>query len=315
MAAQQKHSMFQIIDGERFIFFRDPARVREAFRFQAHDGDIIQIAYPKCGMQLMQQMIQLIVNQGRSADNFREFSQRAPFLEDVGDKAQKVTSSPRVFRSHIRLGRIAVSPHAKYVYVARNPWDACYSQFVMNQKMPLRPMRETFDKFLDMFLDGSLTNGCYFEHVHTGYARRNDTNVFFTTYEDLKLDTATSLLRLADFIDPVYSKRIRQDNGLLNGLVRLCDTDHLRKLLEVDKRAMVAMMFNSPNLSESEKEGADLEQGTLSLICRPEVGCWSEVFTKLQLKKMASKIEASVGKAFVKELWCDQLKGALDTCA
>ncbi|KAH8037214.1 hypothetical protein HPB51_009402 [Rhipicephalus microplus] len=296
-------TMFQIIDGERYIFFRDPDQVREALRFQPRSGDIVEVAYPKCGMQLMQQMIQLIVHDGHCAKDLREFSSRAPFLEDCGGKWPGEEPPTRLFRTHIRLGRIAVGIDAKYVYVARNPWDACYSQYVMNQKMPLCPMRETFDQFVSMFLEGALTNGCYFEHVLSGYARRNEPNVFFTTYENMMRDTATTALELAEFLGGKYAERLQKDNGLLANIVLHCTPEFLRTILQMETRQMVAMMFRSPALADSALKKTDVGDETFNLVCRPGVGSWKEAFSQEQLQRTVAKIKDCAGKDFVPELW------------
>ncbi|KAH6942580.1 hypothetical protein HPB50_008164 [Hyalomma asiaticum] len=268
---------FQVIDGERYIFFRDPDKVRQALRYQPRSGDIIQVVYPKCGMQMMQQIIQLIVHDGHCARNFREFSSRAPFLEDCGGNWTGEDSGTRLFRTHIRLGRIAVTRDAKYVYVARNPWDACYSQYVMNQKMPIFPMRERFDEFLDMFLEGFLTNWCYFEHVLSGYSRRNDPNVFFTTYESMMRDRAATALALAKFLGEKHIK--------------------------------------SPALAGSALKEEDLGDETFNLVCRPEVGAWRKAFTQEQLRRTVAKIKDCAGNDFVPQLWDNEWREVLQAAS
>ncbi|XP_077489429.1 sulfotransferase ssu-1-like [Amblyomma americanum] len=302
MAARKAESMFQVIDGERYIFFRDPTKVREALRYQPREGDIIEVAYPKCGMQMMQQMIQLIVHDGRVAKNFGEFSARAPHLEDCGGSVPDGAPLPRLFRTHIRLGKIAVNPAAKYIYVARNPWDACYSQYIFNRQMPVCPLQETFDEFLNMFLDGALTNGSYFEHVKSGYTRRGQPNVFFATYEDMVRDPAGTLQRLADFLGKNYGERFRNDKELLASAAEKCTPTYLKSLLQVETGRMAALMIRAAGFSEAVK-AADVGQGSFSLVCRPEVGAWKEGFTKEQLKKTVEKIEGSIGNEFVGNLW------------
>ncbi|KAH7934707.1 hypothetical protein HPB51_028926 [Rhipicephalus microplus] len=295
-------TMFQIIDGERYIFFRDPDQVREALRFQPRSGDIVEVAYPKCGMQLMQQMIQLIVHDGHCAKDLREFSSRAPFLEDCGGKWPGEEPPTRLFRTHIRLGRIAVGIDAKYVYVARNPWDACYSQYVMNQKMPLCPMRETFDQFVSMFLEGALTNGCYFEHVLSGYARRNEPNVFFTTYENMMRDTATTALELAEFLGGKYAER-RTTGSWPTSYYYTVRRSFLRTILQMETRQMVAMMFRSPALADSALKKTDVGDETFNLVCRLELDHGRRPFSQEQLQRTVAKIKDCAGKDFVPELW------------
>lgn len=308
-------NMFQVIDGERYIFFRDPDKVRQALRYQPRSGDIVQVVYPKCGMQMIQQIIQLILHDGHCARNFREFSSRAPFLEDCGGNWAGEDSGTRLFRTHIRLGRIAVTRDAKYVYVARNPWDACYSQYVMDQQMPLFPMRETFDEFLDMFLEGSLTNGCYFEHVLSGYSRRDDPNVFFTTYESMMRDRAATALALAEFLGEKYVERLQKDNGLLAAIVQQSGPEHLRSILQMETRQMAAMMLRSPALAGSALKEEDFGDETLNLVCRPEVGAWREVFTQEQLRRTVAKIKDCAGKDFVPQLWDNEWREVLQAAS
>lgn len=43
--------------------------------------------------------------------------------------------------------------------------------------------------------------GPYFEHIKDGWSRRNDPNVLFLFYEDLLMDFANSLKKLASFLE------------------------------------------------------------------------------------------------------------------
>lgn len=50
-----------------------------------------------------------------------------------------------------------------------------------------------------MFEQGKVDFGDYFDHLLSWYAHRNNPNVLFVTYEELKKDTAGWILKLADF--------------------------------------------------------------------------------------------------------------------
>ncbi|KAH7972560.1 hypothetical protein HPB52_013431 [Rhipicephalus sanguineus] len=88
----------------------------------------------------------------------------------------------------------------------RNPYDCCVSYYYHTKGLPEYRFQDgTFDEFFDMFLEGHVDFGHYFEHVLSWYERRFDHNVLFATYEDLKKDTAGWIMRIADFIGEEYS--------------------------------------------------------------------------------------------------------------
>ncbi|KAH7972092.1 hypothetical protein HPB52_006338 [Rhipicephalus sanguineus] len=182
-------NLSQVIDGDLYSSYFDPNLVREALRFTPGKGDIVQATYPASGTHWMLQMTQLIVYKGRSASSYREFGSRYEFLELVGKPAAAAsTTTPRLLATHIRPGKIAASPEAKYVYVARNPWDVCASLYELQGQLRGPDDRQTWDDFVTLFWEGLAGTGDYFEHVHSGYLRKGDPNVFFVTYEEMAAD-------------------------------------------------------------------------------------------------------------------------------
>ncbi|KAG0416414.1 hypothetical protein HPB47_006428 [Ixodes persulcatus] len=144
-------------------------------------------------------MIQLIVNGGHSARTLAEFTQRSPFLEIQGPR--ETSEAPRLLRTHLPMSRLRINGKAKYVYVARNPWDCCVSNFHLMRDFPaFRFVDGSFEYFLEVFLDGQSGFGDYFDHVISGHSRRHDANVFFVTYEEIVKDRAAVVLKLADFL-------------------------------------------------------------------------------------------------------------------
>ncbi|CAN7993795.1 unnamed protein product [Ixodes pacificus] len=112
----------------------------------------------------------------------------------------KTTGKPRLLRSHLQIGKVSFSPRAKYVYVARNPWDCCVSCYHLVHEAPaFNFSAETFEGFVDVFLGGQFGFGNYFDHVLSGYKHKNKPNIFFLTYEELQKNKADAVLRLAYF--------------------------------------------------------------------------------------------------------------------
>ncbi|CAN8004431.1 unnamed protein product, partial [Ixodes hexagonus] len=186
------------IDGVRRWPYLDPAAARQAAQFQPEDGDVVLVTYPKCGTQWVTQIIDLIRHRGESASSYSKLVGRAPSLENYGIEGLKDLQPPRFMQSHFQLLRDAFNPKAKYVYVARNPWDCCVSHYHNCRDLAFFKFADgTFDDFFEAFVAGELCNGDYFEHVLHGHTRRNEPNVFFFTYETLKADTPGTIIKLA----------------------------------------------------------------------------------------------------------------------
>ncbi|KAH7942712.1 hypothetical protein HPB52_000203 [Rhipicephalus sanguineus] len=114
----------------------------------------------------MQQTIQPILHGAASASSYREFGSKFIFLEVVGKPPEVAsTSPPRHLTTHLRPGQVAISSEAKYVYVARNPWDVCASLYDPQRELCGALDGQTFDDFVSLFLQGLMGPGDYFEHM------------------------------------------------------------------------------------------------------------------------------------------------------
>ncbi|KAM7299732.1 amine sulfotransferase [Ixodes scapularis] len=231
MSISKKGPATTLIDGEVCSIVFDPLHYIQAQEFEPEEGDVIQVSYPRTGTHLVQQMIQLIVNRGQSARTLAEFTQRSPFLEIHGPR--ETSDAPRLLRTHLPMNRLRLSGKAKYVYVARNPWDCCVSNFHMMQDLPaFRFADGSFEDFLDAFLDGQSGFGDYFNHVISGHGRRQDANVFFVTYEEIVKDRASVVLKLADFLGKGYGEALRSNGRFMELIVERSGVDFMRDVFE-----------------------------------------------------------------------------------
>ncbi|XP_077534754.1 sulfotransferase 2B1-like [Haemaphysalis longicornis] len=145
------------------------------------------------------------------------------YLGIVDFKGWKPSLPLRIFSTHQPPQTVTVSEEAKYVYVARNPWDVCVSFFRMATSLNKYRFQDgTFDEFFEAFLEGDCAGHNYFDHVVSGYALRNEPNVFFVTYEELMADTRGTVLRLARFLGESYATELEQDEGMLQKLLERC---------------------------------------------------------------------------------------------
>ena len=58
----------------------------------------------------------------------------------------------------------------------------------------------SWDEFFELFLKGIVETNSWFEHVRPWWEHRNDGNILFLKYEDMKADPAANVRKIAAFI-------------------------------------------------------------------------------------------------------------------
>lgn len=294
----------QIIDGAPYSKLIDPAILRRALKFVPQDGDIIQVSYPKSGTHWVQQIIQLILGRGESASDFVEFTKRAPILEQQGEEALEGMKRPRLIKTHLRLGQIPYSEKAKYVYVARNPWDTCVSGFNFVKELPVYGFEGSFDEHLDIFLGGNGGFGDVFAHLISGYENRMKANVFFLTYEELKADTRGALLKLAFFLGAEHGRALEESEILMETILKKSSVSYMKNIYTARQAVFCDLFLRNPEVDRASSDGN--ENGEIKFVREGKVGSWTGYFTREQLEKIEMKISQVEQKSDVMNLWQEE---------
>ncbi|KAL1444111.1 hypothetical protein MTO96_030046 [Rhipicephalus appendiculatus] len=172
----------QIIDGAPRCPTLIPAILRKGLSFRAAKGDVVQCNYPKSGTHWVQYITQLILNGGKPIRCYDDLTRNFLAIEYVDTEGWASPMPVRLFATHQPLSRDAMNVEAKYIYVARNPWDVYVSQFRMVTDLSVSKFEDgTFEEFFEPFVEGDLGFGCYFEHVASAYALKDEQNVLFVT--------------------------------------------------------------------------------------------------------------------------------------
>lgn len=298
---ETRRSTCQIIDGEPYLTFVNPDTLRRALRFQPQEGDIIQVTFPRSGTHWVQQIIQLILNRGESAKNLLEFARRAPFIEFHDEEAFEGLDAPRLIRTHLRLGQIPFGYKAKYVYVARNPWDCCVSSYHFLVQLPEFQVNYTFDEHLDIFLRGETGAGDHLNHVLSGYTRQMEPNVFFVTYEELKRDTSGTVKRLAHFIGAEHGKAVDENQGLLRTILEKSSAEYMKSIIKTNQKGFTEMFHKNEKMkpvTPRESEARDV-----AFVREGNVGGWKGSFTRDQLRRMEARILEVSQTSDIMHLW------------
>lgn len=98
--------------------------------------------------------------------------------------------------------------------MARNPKDLCVSYY--HYCMLVHGLVGSFEEFCEIFLTDNAPIGPVWPHMLAFWKKRNDPNVLFLKYEDMKRDLTGTIAKCAHFLG-VESKISEKD------VVELCD--------------------------------------------------------------------------------------------
>ncbi|CAN8004427.1 unnamed protein product [Ixodes hexagonus] len=308
MSSSRPSPRCQLVDGIPRSPFLDPTLVRQALKHRPRDGDIVLMSFPKSGTHWTQQILQLILNRGESATNFTDFVRRTPILENHGAKALENLPAPRTVRTHFQLLRANVNEKAKYVYVARNPWDACVSAYHMLKDVPKFGFQDgTFDDFLEAFMRGDYGYGEYFDHVMCGYSHKDDPNVFFFTYEQLKEDSRGVIVRLAYFLGEGYGKMLEENNDIFERVLEKSSFQYMKRVFGMDadefSAALTSLDKVPTNVDIVAPRNDDGKASELNFFRKGKVNDWKELFSEEQVKRMQARIEEKTKGSDLMSLW------------
>ncbi|KAJ1525374.1 hypothetical protein ONE63_010190 [Megalurothrips usitatus] len=212
-----------------------PARFRELGpdirALQVRDDDVWVVSFPKTGTTWTQEMVWLIGHDLDYEAAKEILPARFPFIDhtalfdyrsmdipmpelpefvtdSVGHIDRLPTSAPRFIKTHLPYQLLPSQLQdpkckAKMVYVCRNAKDTCVSYY--HHCRLLEGYTGDFPEFCDLFMDGAVCFGPFWPHVLDFWARRDQPNVLFITYEQLKQDLEGVIRRTAAFLGKTLS--------------------------------------------------------------------------------------------------------------
>ena len=175
---------------------------------QARDTFIA--TYPKCGTTWTQHIVWMLSHDGKPLPLGKNINLEVPHLEEVGSDFVKSLSEPRFIKTHLTYDLTPYNPDAKYIYIARNPFDCAVSFYYHTQGFIKHYdfAEGTFDDFFECFINGEVDWGDYFEHLLSWVEHKNDQNVLFLTYESMKNNPKINIIAIAKFLGDNYVEKI-----------------------------------------------------------------------------------------------------------
>ncbi|MBP0028019.1 sulfotransferase domain-containing protein [Roseofilum sp. Guam] len=193
-----------------------PENFDSALNYKAQKGDTFIVTYPKCGTTWVQNILWMLSHQGQPFPVGKQINREVPHLEEFGADFVKNSPQPRFIKTHFPYDLTPHHPEAKYIYIARNPFDCVVSFYYHTQGFikHYNFAEGTFDSFFECFMKGEVDWGDYFAHLLSWVDRKDEENLLFLTYESIQEDTRLAVIKMADFISPDYRKIVEQEQTL-----------------------------------------------------------------------------------------------------
>ncbi|CAM1311720.1 Uncharacterised protein g5785 [Pycnogonum litorale] len=207
-----------------------PGFFRECLKYKPLDSDIFVASYPKSGTTWVQMMVWLLKNNLESP-TFEEEIIEDNFLElYLGKKGAENLKLPRQIKTHLPFDLVPYNKNTKYVYTCRNPFDVCVSFY----KHTCHYVQDyeydgTFDEYFELFIRGQVDSGDYFHHVMSWYAHKDDPNMLWLIYEEMKADPRTAMVKVGEFLGGSYADMVH-DEETLDKLIVKSSFDAMKRL-------------------------------------------------------------------------------------
>ncbi|XP_063299671.1 sulfotransferase 6B1-like [Pelobates fuscus] len=234
---------------------------------EAREDDVMVVTYPKCGthwaIKVIHELLYSLQNKDVPIDQAI-----IEFLNPEKVEHLKGKPSPRLFATHMYpddLPKSFFEKKVKMLLIFRNPKDTAVSYYHFSNKNPVLPSFDSWELFFEAYMEGKVCFGSYFEYALDWNKHIDKENIMVVTFEDLKEDFKSELLKISDFLG-------------------LSLTEEQVALVE------------SKTTFKSMKENSSNTHGKLGDVFfrKGEIADWKNYFTEEQSKELDAKFEETL---------------------
>lgn len=269
-----------------------PAAIESGLSLRPQPGDIFVASYPKSGTTWLQYIVYLLIRR-RPIAAHESLTDCFPHLEEVGAAAMESCQPPRLIKTHLMREMTPFSQEARYLVIARNPFDCAVSFFHHTRGFPRHYdfAEGTFADYFDCFIAGAVDFGDYFDHLESWLAFIERENVLFLTYESLRHDPRETIRRVAAFLGESATASIAAPSDL-DWLIEEAGIDSMRR--------------------EPQRWSSRRPDWAPPFIREGRVGDWRTLFTPGQARALLAKFHARLDDTPAATFWPDLLNEAQD---
>jgi hypothetical protein len=269
------------------------ASFESAQRYRASPDDLFVVSYPKCGTTWTQYIVYLLRHGGRPLEAGERLDDVFPHLEEVGEAAVRVLREPRLVKTHLPFSLTPWSAQAKYIYVARNPFDCAVSFYHHTRGFERHYdfAAGSWDTFFECFVRGEVDFGDYFDHLQSWWPRRSEHNLLFLTYERMLEAPVAAVQAIGRFLGGAAAE-LACDSRRLDGVVRASGFGEMRR----DQGRW------------SSARPADMP----AFVRKGAAGDWRNHFSAAQARSLAEKFQARAAGTVIEDLWPGLVANALE---
>jgi hypothetical protein len=194
----------------RFVFkivsLKFNSRMKQAFAgYTPTATDVFVCSYFKAGTNWTMQIAYQIARRGQG--EYENIHDVIPW-PDAPIKGMAVTLSGdpllkqaatglRVIKTHSEAHSVPYTKQAKYICVVRDPKDVFVSSYFYVRSVIMGKLMPTVAAWLDVYLSDAALHGQWADFLNGYWQWRNQPNVLFLTYEEMKDDLAGAVRQIA----------------------------------------------------------------------------------------------------------------------
>lgn len=253
--------------------------------YQPKAGDVLTCVYFKCGTNWTMQMAHQIAHLGEGEYDYIYDVIAWPDGPDPKISIPLDDETPyqsatglRIIKSHAKANHVPFNKEAKYIVVIRDPKDAFVSGYHFSGPLIFGQMMPSVEAWLDIFLSEHAIQGIWHEFLASWWPLREQPNVLFMRYEQIKDDPDAAIRKIATLMGVELTQEVFDKIKERSSFAYMKSIDH---------------KFYPPIISPLVQRGG-------TLMRKGQTGSAGELLSKAQQKRIDDYCSNAL-----KELGCD----------